>query len=73
MAFAGHAFTHSRQLMHLFSAKSFSGFVLMLSGLWHQAQFRLQPLKNMVVLIPGPSFTEYRLMSKMQGKGFKSD
>ncbi len=29
------------------------------SGLWHHQQLRGQPLKKIVVLIPGPSWREY--------------
>jgi hypothetical protein len=35
------------------------------SGLWHQWQARGQPLKNMVVLIFGPSWSAYRLIAKI--------
>ena len=32
------------------------------SGLWHQAQRRLQPFMNTVVRMPGPSWVEYLCM-----------
>jgi hypothetical protein len=35
------------------------------SGLWHQWQARGQPLKNMVVLMFGPSWSAYRFIAKI--------
>jgi hypothetical protein len=43
-----------------------SGYGWMLSGLWHQAHFRLQPLKNTVVLRPGPSSVDIRWISSIR-------
>jgi hypothetical protein len=37
----------------------------MLSGLWHQAQARLQPLKNTVVRSPGPSSVDILWISRI--------
>jgi hypothetical protein len=55
IACSGHAATHVPQLMHFVAANIFSGLVEILSGLWHQEQCRLQPLKNTTTRIPGPS------------------
>jgi hypothetical protein len=41
--------------MHFAGEYIFSAFAEMLSGLWHQAQRRLQPLKKITTRIPGPS------------------
>jgi hypothetical protein len=35
------------------------------SGLWHQWQASGQPLKNIVVLMFGPSWSAYRLIAKI--------
>jgi len=43
-----------------------SGSGLMPSGLWHQAHASGHPLKKTVVLIPGPSWIEYRLTAKIK-------
>jgi hypothetical protein len=48
-------FTQCLQPMHLDLVHCVSGKNEMLSGLWHQAQERVQPLKKTVVLMPGPS------------------
>jgi hypothetical protein len=45
--------------------KDSCGFMLQLSGLWHQTQRRGQPLKKTVVLMPGPSCKEQRCMLNM--------
>jgi hypothetical protein len=55
MACSGHTTTQVPHLMHFAGEYIFSGFNEMLSGLWHQAQCRLQPLKKTTTLIPGPS------------------
>jgi len=38
---------------------------LMLSGLWHHEQLSEHPLKNTVVLMPGPSSVDIRIISRI--------
>lgn len=56
MAFSGQTVTQVPHLMHFAGAYIRSAFADMLSGLWHHAQRRLQPLKKITIRIPGPSF-----------------
>jgi hypothetical protein len=62
----GHAAAQDRQPIQRSFQKSGSGDALMDSGLWHQKQLRGQPLRKAVVRIPGPSWVEYRWMSKIR-------
>ena len=58
--------THAPQAVHFSARNSSSGAAEKLSGLWHQAQRMLQPLKNTVVRMPGPSYTKKRWMSNIR-------
>ena len=51
---------HAPQATHFSARYSSSGAAEKLSGLWHHAQCMLQPLKNTVVRMPGPSYTQKR-------------
>jgi len=42
------------------------------SGLWHQMQLSMQPLRKTAVLMPGPSFTQKRWMLKTVAVAFFS-
>jgi hypothetical protein len=64
IAFFGHWVTQSPQARHLFRLYINSGFGLCPSGLWHHQQRKGQPLKNIVVRMPGPSSVAYFLTSK---------
>jgi hypothetical protein len=55
IAFSGQTATQVPHLMHFAGEYIFSGLPKILSGLWHQAQCRLHPLKKTTSLIPGPS------------------
>jgi hypothetical protein len=55
MAFCSQASTQLPHFMHFDGEYNFSAFAEMLSGLWHQAQCRLHPLKKMTTRMPGPS------------------
>lgn len=61
---SGHALTHVPHFRHFDSEYSLVCENDIPSGLWHQMQDRGQPLKKKVILIPGPSFMEYRFISK---------
>jgi hypothetical protein len=49
---------HLAQPIHLAALNIMSGYMLLVSGLWHQGHFNGQPFKNTVVLIPIPSLSE---------------
>src|SRR5208337_535513 len=54
-----------RQPMHLDFTQCTWSLFEMLSGLWHQTHFNGQPLKNMVLLMPGPSSVDMRWILRM--------
>ena len=60
----GHTFRQVPQPRHFLAVYSLSFPLRMPSGLWHHWHFRGQPFRNITVLIPGPSLTAKRLMSK---------
>ena len=63
LAPALHAFTQAPQPMQFFGYTINCGLTDRVSGLWHQLHAMLHPLKNTVVRIPGPSFSENRSIS----------
>src|ERR1035437_390243 len=58
MAFSVQAITQVPHLMHFAGAYILSTSFETLSGLWHQAQLRLQPFRKITILIPGPSLID---------------
>jgi|GEM_PF-3498905 len=50
--------------MHRSGKNWISGYVCLPSGLWHQKQANVHPLRNTVVRIPGPSWMENRWILK---------
>jgi len=60
-----HAPMQLLQPMHLDPNHWISLLKEMLSGLWHHWQDRLQPLKNTVVLMPGPSSVDILWISSI--------
>jgi len=65
MASFGQASTHLPHRIQRVGRNASCGTREMLSGLWHHQQLNGQPLKNTVVLMPGPSWIAYRLMLKI--------
>jgi hypothetical protein len=63
-AFSGQVSTHVRHPMQRESIQCTWGLREMLSGLWHHRHRRLQPLKNTVVRMPGPSSVDMRCISR---------
>src|SRR5690554_2336699 len=59
-ALLGHTCIQAPQPIHLSGYTRSCGVRDSVSGLWHHLQLKLQPLKNTVVRIPGPSFKENR-------------
>jgi len=57
--------------VHTASLNENPGFGLIPSGFWHHTQDIGHPLKNTVVLIPGPSSLQSRLTSKIKAFSFK--
>ena len=61
---ARHGALHFSAVTHFDSRNLISGVLFWPSGLQHHLQLRGQPLRKTSVLIPGPSWIEYRWISK---------
>jgi hypothetical protein len=62
---AVHTGTQEKQPMHFDFVQWGWRFSEMLSGLWHQTQLKVQPLKKTVLRMPGPSSVDIRWIRRI--------